>query len=245
MSIITQIQMFFRVKTNAALDQMEDPRQTLEYAYTRQSEMLRKVKQGLIEVATARRQIEFQVKKLRERLPQLDDQAARALAAGREDLARLALQRKQTCLAELTQLEQQANETAAEERKLTTAEQQFALRVEAFRTRRDSLAARYTAAEAQIGINESLSGVSNESSSLGEAIERAESKIERMQARASAIDALIENGALTPPGGGDPIERELNQLAASQAVEQDLAALKAKLKPVVTEPVATSEEKDE
>jgi phage shock protein A len=244
MSIITQIQMFFRIKTNAALDQMEDPRQTLEYAYTRQQEMLRKVKQGLIEVATARRQIEFQVKKLRERLPQLDDQAARALAAGREDLARLALQRKQTCLAELTQLEQQANETAIEERKLTTAEQQFALRVDAFRTRRDSLSARYTAAEAQIGINESLSGVSNESASLGDAIERAESKIERMQARASAIDALIENGALTPPGGGDPIERELNQMAASQAVEQDLAALKAKLNAVVTEPVAASEEKD-
>ena len=244
MSIITQIQMFFKIKTNAALDQMEDPRQTLEYAYTRQQEMLRKVKQGLIEVATARRQIEFQVKKLRERLPLLDDQAARALSAGREDLARLALGRKQTCLTELTQLEQQARETAEEERKLTSAEQQFAMRVDAFRTRRDSLSARYTAAEAQIGINESLSGVSSESASLGDAIERAESKIERMQARASAIDALIENGALTPPGGGDPIERELNQLAASQAVEQDLAALKAKLNPVVTEPVAASEEKD-
>ena len=96
MSIITQIQMFFKVKTNAALERMEDPRQTLDYAYTRQQEMLRKVKQGLIDVATARRQIEFQVKKLRERLPLLDDQARRALAAGREDLARLALQRKQT-----------------------------------------------------------------------------------------------------------------------------------------------------
>ena len=231
MSFITQIQMFFKIKTNAALDQLEDPRQTLEYAYTRQQEMLRKVKQGLIEVATSRRQIEYQARKLRERLPQLDDQAGRALAAGREDLARLALQRKQTCLAELTQLEQQAAETAEEERKLTAAEQQFALRVEAFRTRRDSLSARYTAAEAQISINESLSGVSNESTSLGSAIERAESKIERMQARASAIDALIENGALIPPGCGDPIERELSEMAAGQAVEQELAALKAKLTP--------------
>jgi phage shock protein A len=244
MSILTQIQMFFKVKTNAILDEAEDPRQTLEYAYTRQNEMLRKVKQGLIEVATARRQIEFQAKKLRERLPQLDDQAARALAAGREDLARLALQRKQTCLAELAQLDQQAAETAEEERKLTTAEQQFALRVEAFRTRRDSLSARYTAAQAQVGINESLSGMSNDSGSLGEAIERAESKIERMQARASAIDALLSNGSLIAPGGGDPIERELSQLAAGHAVEQELAALKAKMKPVETSPEAASEEKD-
>ena len=229
MSIITQIQMFFKIKTDAALDQLEDPRQTLEYAYNRQQEMLRKVKQGLIEVATSRHQIEFQVKKLRERLPQLDDQAGRALAAGREDLARLALQRKQACLTELAQLEQQAAETAEEERKLSAAEQQFALRVDAFRTRRDSLSARYTAAEAQIHINESLSGVSNETNSLGNAIERAENKIERMQARASAIDTLIGTGVLAPLGGGDPIERELNELAAGQAVESELAALKAKL----------------
>jgi len=245
MSIITQIQMFFKIKTEAALDQMEDPRQTLEYAYNRQQEMLRKVKQGLIEVATARRQIEFQVKKLRERLPQLDDQAARALAAGREDLARVALQRKQTCLTELAQLEQQAGETAAEERKLTAAEQQFAMRVDAFRTRRDSLSARYTAAQAQVGISESLSGVSSESASLGDAIERAESKIERMQARASAIDALIGNGALISPVGEDPVERELRDLAASQAVEQELAALKARVSPTSKDEGTGSEEKSE
>jgi phage shock protein A len=244
MSIITQIQMFFKIKTNAALNKMEDPRQTLEYAYTRQQEMLRKVKQGLIEVAAARRLIEFQIKKLRDRVPQLDDQAGRALAAGREDLARLALQRKQTCLSELTQLEQQAGETAEEERKLAVAEQQFALRVDAFRTRRDSLSARYTAAEAQVNINESLSGVSSESHSLGSAIERAEQKIERMQARASAIDALIESGTLVPLGGGDPIERELSQLAASQAVEHELAALKAKIDPTAKDPQTASEEKD-
>lgn len=122
MSLITQIQMFFKVKTHAALDRMEDPRQTLEYAYQRQQEMLRKIKQGLIDVATARHQIEAQARKLPERLPILDEQAARALSAGREDLARLALQRKQTCLTELAQLEQQALETAAEERKLTTAD---------------------------------------------------------------------------------------------------------------------------
>ncbi len=227
MNLLTQIQMFFKVKTSAALDRWEDPRQTLAYTYERQQEMLRRVKQGLIDVATSRKHIEFQAKKLRERIPLLDEQAKRALAAGREDLARIALQRKQTCLTELARLEQQAAEVTAEERKLTEAEKQFALRLDAFRTRRDSLSARYTAAEAQVKIIETLSGVSNESASLGSALEHAEEKIERMQARASAIDALIENGALVSPEGDDPIERELRDLAASQAVEEELAALKA------------------
>lgn len=244
MSILAQIQMFFRVKTNSALDAMEDPRQTLEYAYTRQQEMLRKVKQGLIEVATSRRQVEFQAKKLRERLPLLDDQAQRALSAGREDLARIALQRKQTCLSELAGLDQQALEIAEEEHKLTAAERQFSTQVDSFRTRRDALSARYTAAEAQVRITESLSGISKDSESLGGSIERAEEKISRMQARASAIDALMETGALNPIGGGDAIERELNQLSANRAVDDELAALKAKLNPVKPEPAPDHESTD-
>ncbi len=227
MNLFSRIQMFFNVKTQAALDAAEDPRQTLEYGYVRQLEMLRQVKHGLIEVSTSRHQLAAQTKKLRERLPLLDEQAQRALAAGREDLARLALQRKQTCLSELAHLEPQMAEVAEDERKLTIAEQQFALRVDAFRTRRETLAARYTAAQAQVGISETLSGVSAESGVLGMALTRAEERIGRMQARASALDALIDNGALTPVSGEDPLERELRELAATQAVEAELAALKA------------------
>jgi len=229
MNLFSRLQMFFNIKTQAALDAVEDPRETLDYGYTRQQAMLRAVKRGLIDVATSRRQLELQTKKLRERVPLLEEQAQRALAAGREDLARLALQRKQICLSELTRLDQQIGEVAEEERKLTLAEQQFALRVDAFRTRRDTLAARYTAAEAQVRISETLSGVSSESSELSIALERAEEKIERMQARASALDALIENGALTPVSGEDPLERELREMAAHQAVEAELAALKAQM----------------
>ena len=229
MKWLTRIQMIFNAKANAVLDAAEDPRETLDYAYTRQQELLRQVKQGLIDVATSRKQLEGQAAKLKARVPQLDDQAKRALAAGREDLARLALQRKQTCLTELAGLETQLAEVAAEERKLTQAEQQFALRVDAFRTRRDTLSARYTAAEAQVQIHESLSGVSGEFSELGVSLDRAEEKIDRMKARASAIDALIETGVLNLPGGGDAVERELREVAAAQAVEAELTMLKTNL----------------
>jgi len=233
MNLWTRILMFFKVKTHAALDSLEDPRQTLEYGYARQQEMLRSVRRGLIEVATSRRQLEQQAQKLRARMPLLEDQARRALAAGRDDLARLALQRGQTCAAELGRLDQQWAEIGEEERKLIAAEQQFALRVDAFRTRREALSASYTAAEAQVRIGETLGGVSRESADLGVALERTQEKIERMQARASALDALIENGALAIPGGDDPIERELRALAAGQAVEDELAALKAQMTPLL------------
>ncbi len=231
MSLWSRFLMLLRIRTSDALDQMEDPRQTLDYAYTQQQELLRKVKQGLVEVATSKRQLEQQSQRLRDRVPVLDDQAKRAIGAGREDLARIALQRKQTAIGELGGLDQQAAEVAEEERKLTLAEQQLSARVEEFRTRRTTLQARYTAAEAQVRVNEALSGVSEEFAELGMALGRAEEKIERMTARASAIDALIESGTLALPGGGDLVERELRELAAGQAVEDELAALKAQLAP--------------
>jgi phage shock protein A len=159
----------------------------------------------------------------------LEEQAQRALASDREDLARFALQRKQTCLSELCQLETQLAEFAEEERKLTLAEQQFAQRLNNFRTRRSALSAQYTAAEAQVRIHEALGSVSDESAELGMALERSEEKITRMQARASALDALIDNGSLTPIGGEDTVERELQELAASRAVEEELEAIKTKL----------------
>jgi phage shock protein A len=229
MNIFTRIRIFFSSKTNAALDRIEDPRDTLNYGYARQRELGQKIKRGLIEVATSRRQLEAQARKLSDRVPQLEEQAQRALASDREDLARMAFQRKQTCLAELARLEIQLAEVAKEERKLTLAEGQFAQRLDAFHTRRSALSAQYTAAEAQVRIHEALGSVSDESAELGMALERAEDKITRMQARASALDALIEEGSLTPLGGEDPLERELGELAASKAVEDELAALKANM----------------
>jgi phage shock protein A len=244
MSLLNRIQMFIQVKTQSALDRLEDPRETLEQAYARQQEMLRRVKLGLLDVATARRQLQLRAEKQRARAEQLSEQAERALAAGREDLARAALQRKQVCLNEVAQLEKQAQELGVDESKLAAAEQRFAERVEAFRARRTSLAARYAAAEAQVRVAESVNGLSAESAELGAALERTEDKIERMQARAAALDALIESGAFTPPDRDDAIDRELNELAAAQAIEAELAALKSKAAAPRGEPQPPTETRE-
>ncbi|MEW5871954.1 MAG: PspA/IM30 family protein [Chloroflexota bacterium] len=231
MSVWTRIRMIFSARTNAALDQIEDPRHTLAYTYERQQELLRQVKRGLVDVSTARHQLQTQINKLNERIGQLGEQAERALSAGREDLARLALQRKQACLAELEALHKQLAEAQEEEHKLTLAEQRFAQRLDIFRTRRDALSARYTAAQAQVHIHEALGSVSKEAADLGAALERAEDKVSRVQARATALDALLEVGSLSSPGLDDSLEQSLNQVASAQAVEAELAALKHKANP--------------
>jgi phage shock protein A len=227
MSLWSRIKLLFKFKTSAALDRAEDPREVLDYAYGQQQDFLRKVRQGLIEVATSKHQLEVQVQKQLSCFPKLEEQAKRALAAEREDLARFVLQRKQTVIAELDGLEQQLAEVSEEERRLILAEQQIAARIEDFRTRRQTVSARYTAAEAQVRMKEALSGVTGELGELSMALGRAEEKTQRMLARASAIDSLIDSGSLQlMAGGGDMVEKELHELTAAAAVEEELAALK-------------------
>ncbi len=228
MGIWQRIKMIFNIKTSAALDKAEDPREVFDYAYIQQQEFLRKVKQGLIEVSTAKHQLDGQLRKQGARVPQLEDQAARAMAADREDLARTVLQRKQYLLAEMTGLEQQLAEVTEEEQRLIAAEREIAARIEQFRTQREVMSARYSAAEAQVRLNESLTGVSGDLGELSLALGRAEEKTQRMLNRASALDNLIEIGALEPTIiSGDYIEVELQKLSAADTVESELAALRA------------------
>jgi len=230
MGLWTRIKMFFKVRTNRVLDEAEDPRDVMDYAYNQQMEFLRKVKQGLLEVATAKHQLNYQLQRQQNQIPHLEAQASKAIEADREDLARLALQRKQIVLVETAGIQQQLAEVAEEERKLIAAEQEIASRIEQFRTHREVMSARYSAAEAQVNLKESLTGVSGDLGELSMALGRAEEKTHRMIARAAALDTLIEVGSLEPAiGNADIIEVELQKLSSKNAVEEELALLKSGL----------------
>ena len=115
---------------------------------------------------------------------------------GREDLAREALTRKSGLTGQIADLQAQHAQLQGEEEKLTLASQRLQAKVEAFRTRKETIKATYTAAEAQTRINEAFSGISEEMGDVGMAVQRAEDKTAQMQARAGAIDELIASGAL-------------------------------------------------
>ena len=104
MSVMKRVSMIFRAKANKALDRMEDPRETLDYSYQRQLEMLTQVRRGVADVATSRKRVELQMNSLRKNQSRLEGQAKQALGAGREDLAREALGRKAALQSQLTDL---------------------------------------------------------------------------------------------------------------------------------------------
>ena len=221
----------FKAKANKAIDRIEDPRETLDYSYQRQLEMLQKVKRGLLDVATSRKRLELQGEQLQAKAAKLHEQAKRAMAADREDLAREALTRRAAVEPELEALRGQHAQLLAEETKLTEASKKLSAHVEAFRTRKETIKATYTAAEAQTKIGEAVSGISEEMGDVGLAIQRAEDKTANMQARAGAVDELLASGALddvTASPGGD-IQAQLDALTAGSSVDAELAKMKAEL----------------
>jgi phage shock protein A len=230
MGVMKRVQLVFKAKANKALDKMEDPRETLDYSYQRQLELLTKVRRGVADVATSRKRVELQMNQLQGQANKLDEQARKALSMGREDLAREALTRKSTAGTQLNDLQAQYAQLQAEEEKLTVASQRLQAKVDAFRTRKETIKATYTAAEAQTRINEAFSGISEEMGDVGMAIQRAEDKTAQMQARAGAIDELMASGALDDVGGRrDDIQSELDAIGAGSDVERDLARLRGEI----------------
>lgn len=232
MGLMSRFSMIVRSKASKMLDRAEDPRETLDYSYEKQLEMLQKVRRGVADVATSKKRIELQAAKLEQSVQKLDGQARAALQQGREDLARTALERKKGVQAQLQGLDEQRAQLQAEQDKLVMSEQRLTAKVEAFRTRKETIKAQYTAAEAQSKIGEALTGVSEDMADVGLAIERAENKTETMRARAGAIDELIESGALDDvTDNRDPLDRELEQLQVASGVDDELARMKAELGP--------------
>lgn len=228
MGVLSRMSTVVKAKMNRLLDNAENPSESLDYAYEKQREMLRNVKRGVVDMVTTKRRLQIQAQKVQANISTVENQARQALAAGREDLARLALQRKQAAVIELDGLDQQIENLELEQEKLTQAEQRLQTKVEAFRSKKEIIKAQYSAAQAQVRIGSALSGVSEEMGDVQLAVERAETKTETMRAKAGAIDELATLGLLDDVSGtsGDPLSKELEQLTSAQNVEDELAALK-------------------
>jgi phage shock protein A len=220
----------FRAKANKVLDKHEDPRESLDLSYEQQLDSLTKVRRSVADVATARKRIELQAGQLQKQADKLQDQAKAALGQGNEDLAREALSRRAALGEQLAELKTQHDQVSDQEEKLVQTSQRLQAQVEQFRTRKETLKASYTAAEAQTKVGEAVSGISNSMGDAGATMQRAQDKIAGMQARAGAIDELLASGALTNLDTPvDDIQAQLDKVATTSQVEDDLAALKAQL----------------
>jgi phage shock protein A len=225
---MNRISTVIKQKANVIIDKYEDPREALDYSYTKQIELLNKLRRDIAEVVTAKRRLEMQKAKLWDNIRTLDEQARRSIDAEREDLAKLALERKNANLLQLQGLDKQIGEMLAEQEKLEQTEKRLSTKVEEFKSKKEVIKAQYSAAEAHVRIKENVTGISEEMTDIGMALNKAEEKTEKMKAKSGALDEMINSGVLTDyTTSKDSIERELEQVTLKGSVEEELAKLKA------------------
>ncbi|HUE28203.1 MAG TPA: PspA/IM30 family protein [Solirubrobacteraceae bacterium] len=222
-----------KAKISKMLDRAEDPGETLEYSYQKQIELLQNVKKGIADVVTSKKRLQLQEQSIKDQVVKLDTQARQALAAGQEDLARTALERKNVAQTELQSLDSQIGQLEQQQEQMTESEKKLRTKIEQFRSKKEVIKAQYSAAEAQVRISEAATGVGEEMADVGLAMQRALDKTENMKARADAVQELEAAGTfddLTTLGPGeDDIDRQLKQLSSTSEVDAELEKMKAEI----------------
>ena len=230
MGLLSRAGEIIRAKFNALLNRAENPQETLDYSYEKQLQSLQNVKRGVADVVTAKKRLQLQTQQLEQSVVKLETQARQALGAGREDLARAALERKAAVQAQLQGLDTQVQQLEAQQEKLVSSERQLSAKIEAFRSQKEVIKAQYSAAEASVRIGEAATGIGEQMADTGLAIQRAKDKTDQMQARASAIDELTTSGALEDfTSDQTQLDRELAQISTTSQVDDELAAMKGEL----------------
>jgi len=240
MSLFQRAHDIVQAKANKALDAAEKPDEMLDLSYEQMLDQITQVRRGLVDIAASRKRIELQEQQLQHSVDHLQDQAAAALSQGREDLAREALSRRAAAQAQIDAMESQHDQLTEQEEKLEHTLDTLQKRVNAFRTQKEVLKAQYTAAEAETSVDESAAGISQKVGDSGEELQRAQDKIAAMQARAGALDELLQSGVLEDVGGDtDDIQQELDETGRAAEVDKELAALKAQIGPGGSPPELT------
>ena len=223
--------LIFKSKASRALDRAENPTETLDYSYEQMLEQLQNVKRGVADVVTAKKRLELQTQTIEQNVVKLETQARQAVSAGRDDLAKEALQRKAAAQQQLQGLDTQVQQLQSQQEQLVSAQQSLETRIEAFRSEKEVIKAQYSAAQAQVKIGEAATGIGRGMQDTGMAIQRAREKTEQLQARAGAIEELTAAGTLQELGDSrDHLDRELAQITAQSQVDDELAKLKSEVR---------------
>ena len=196
----TRLSILIKAKLSRLFDRVEDPRETLDYGYERQTEQLTGLRNAILELVTAKKRLERRAEHRRADLARLDAGARRALELGNEELAQLALARKQTIAAELIQLVGQVSDLEAQQAKMVASERATRGKLERFRAQKEVVKATYSAAQAQLAASESAAELSAQLADIGSATRRTQDQIDEISVRASALEELERAGLLDTPG---------------------------------------------
>jgi phage shock protein A len=217
MGLLDRIGMVVKSNVNAMVTAAEDPEKILEQSIIDMQEDLVQLRQAVAQSMAALKRQEQQYNQSASQAQEWEKRAMLALQKGDENLAREALSRKKThgdSAATLkTGLDQQSGQVETLKKNLIAIEG----KISEAKTKKEMLKARLQSAKAQENLNNMLGKVNTNSAAA--TFERMEERVLMQEARASASSEL----------GMDNLESQFAQLEAGSGVDDELAALKAKM----------------
>jgi phage shock protein A len=218
MGIFNRITDVIKANINDMLDKAEDPEKMLKQMVIEMEESVNQTALAVAQAIANEKSLERKIDKARKDAIDWEQKAMQALTAGREDLAKAALEKKSLNnrnVADLEPIYIQAKGTANKMREQLT---QLKSKLDEARTRQSTLIARSKAAKAQKQLTQAMAGMGSDAFSK---FDKYEQKVELLEAEAEAFGEL---------GGQDKrLEDEFKQLETGSAVDMDLLELKLKM----------------
>ena len=230
MGLLDRFKAIFKAKAHNVADKLEDPEELLNYSFEKQHDLINQLRRDITKVVTAKKRLEMQKAKLTANIQKLEEQAQRSLDSDREDLAKLALERKNVILAQIKNLDKQITEIEKDQMKLEESEKNLSTKIAEFKTKKEVIKAEYSAAKAQVKIKENISGISKEMGDIGMILNRVEEKTDNMKAKSEALDEMMDSGLImdytsTYKPDSD-IETELEKTSMENKVNEELEKMK-------------------
>ncbi len=221
MSIFGRIGTLLKANINDVISKAEDPEKILNQLILDMKEQLINAKKQVAVAIADEKRLKKQLDSEVHKASEWEKKAMMAVRAGRDDLAKEALSRKQEHdeLAQEYQGQWEAQKAAAD--KLRDSLRQLNNKIEEAKRKKNLLIARKKRAEAQQTIQETMSGLND--TSAFDAFDRMSDKIEQMEAEAEASAELAEGFS------GDDLSSKFEDLEADHGADEALSALKAKM----------------
>lgn len=208
---------------NALLDRAEDPEKMID-EYLRDIENdLGKVKAETAAVMATETKAKRELDECTQDAAKMQRYAEKALMAGNENDARQFLEKKAQLTAKQESLKQSYELAAANAAKMREMHDKLVKDLENLQAKRDAIKAKVAVAKTQEKMNKMGSSISGAGEAMA-AFDRMEEKANRMLDEADAMSQLNDSGDSI-----DDLTRKYDMDDSSSSVDDELAALKAKM----------------
>jgi len=229
MKIFKRMKKVFEAKMSKFVDEVEDPEELLDISLQEMKEHLQQVQKSLLELTTIKKGLEKDLDDVKDKVELAQEQAQTAMDIEKEELARAALEKKADLNDKKTILKTKIEKIENKIEVIKSNKKTLAEQIKKLETKKEELTFLNKSADAQLEVKEIITGASSDITDLNEQIKRAEEKIQKKEAKLSAIDELVADGELINDfNSEDDIEKSLNQIQRDSKIEEELANLRSK-----------------